>query len=157
MDWIQMIISAVAGLVGGSGLATVVTLRATRKKANAEADDTAIKALNEAISTLNRISEEKDEQLKEKDALIESLQTQMADKRCECTTKGYYMCVHQGCVLRLPSLGRGKAYFKAHEGEPSFGADFDPVEVLLERYRKKQQRKAGQTKKSKNADDGNNQ
>ena len=66
---------------------------------------------------------------------IEDLQTQLADKRCECTTKGYYMCVHQGCVLRRPSLGRGRAYFKEHCDEIDFGADFYTVEELLDEYR----------------------
>lgn len=71
-----------------------------------------------------------------KDKLIAELQKALADKRCECTTKGYYMCIHQGCVLRRPSLGRGKEYYKAHAADADFGADYTPVEDLLAEHRK---------------------
>lgn len=141
MDWIQ-IISILGGFIGGGGLTALFTLKFSRKKAGAEADNAAITALNNAITTMTDIDNGKDAEissLKSENttlrAQIGDLQTQLADKRCACTTKGYYMCVHQGCVLRRPSLGRGRAYFKEHCDEMDFGADFYTVEELLDEYR----------------------
>ena len=141
MDWIQ-IISILGGFIGGGGLTALFTLKFSRKKAGADADNAAITALNNAITTMTGIDNGKDDEiasLKTENstlrAQIGDLQTQIADKRCECTTKGYYMCVHQGCVLRRPSLGRGKAYFAEHGQEVDFGADFYTVEELLDEYK----------------------
>lgn len=134
MDWIQ-IISILGGFIGGGGLTALFTLKFSRKKAGAEADNAAITALNNAITTMTDIDNGKDAENTTLRAQIGDLQTQLADKRCECTTKGYYMCVHQGCVLRRPSLGRGRAYFKEHCDEMDFGADFYTVEELLDEYR----------------------
>lgn len=142
MDWVQ-ILSIAGGFLGGGGLTALFTLKFIRKKAGADADNAAINALNNAIATMTSIDNGKDAEIAslktENDELrtqIGDLQKQLADKRCECTTKGYYMCVHQGCVLRRPSLGRGKTYFAEHGQEVDFGADFDTVEELLHEHRK---------------------
>lgn len=136
MDW-TLIISNLAALIGGGALSTFVTLRATRKKAEADADNAAIKGLKAAIAELRDMQSDSDRRDEKKDKLVADLQKALADKRCECTTKGYYMCIHQGCVLRRPSLGRGKEYYKAHAADADFGADYTPIEELLEEYRTK--------------------
>ena len=143
MDWIQILTLILGFLGGGGGLTALVTIRSQQKKAGADADNAAITALNNAITTMTDIDNEKDAEIaslkSENTTLrtqIEDLQTQLADKRCECTTKGYYMCVHQGCVLRRPSLGRGKTYFSEHGNDADFGADFYTVEEILDEYRK---------------------
>ncbi len=140
MDWTQILTHLITVLLGG-GAGTLITFRATRRKAGAEADGAVIGSLRSAIAELREMQTEsmaredkKDAQIAEKDAKIEELHSQMADKRCECTTKGYYMCIHQGCVLRKPSLGRGREYYRQHNGEEDFGADFLTVEELLERH-----------------------
>lgn len=136
MDW-TLIVSNLTTLIGGGALSTLVTLRATRKKAGADADNAAIKGLKDAIAELRDMQSDSDRRDEKKDKLIAELQKALADKRCECTTKGYYMCIHQGCVLRRPSLGRGKEYYKAHAADADFGADYTPIEELLEEYRTK--------------------
>lgn len=136
MDW-TLIVSNLTTLIGGGALSTLATLRATRKKAGADADNAAIKGLNAAIAELRDMQSESDRRDEKKDKLIADLQKALADKRCECTTKGYYMCIHQGCMLRRPSLGRGKEYYKAHAADADFGADYKPIEELLEEYRTK--------------------
>ena len=136
MDW-TLILSTLTALIGGGALSTLATLRATRKKAGADADNAAIAGLKAAIAELRDMQSDSDRRDEKKDKLIAELQKALADKRCECTTKGYYMCIHQGCVLRRPSLGRGKEYYKAHESDTDFGADYTPVEELLEEYRTK--------------------
>ncbi len=142
MDWIQ-IMSIMGGFIGGGGLTALFTLKFSRRKAGADADNAAITALNNAITTMTGIDNGKDDEiagLKTENAGLRSqigdLQKQLADKRCECTTKGYYMCVHQGCVLRRPSLGRGKTYFAEHGQEVDFGADFATIEELMDEHRK---------------------
>lgn len=142
MDWIQ-IISIVVGFVGGGGLTALFTLRFTRKKAGADADNAAINALNNAISTMTGIDNSKDNEITDLKAentelrqQIGKLQAHLSDKRCECTTKGYYMCVHQGCSLRRPALGRGKTFFDEYKDAVDFGADFYSVEELLEEHKK---------------------
>lgn len=136
MNW-TLIISNLAALIGGGALSTLVTLRATRKKAGADADNAAIEGLKAAIAELRDMQAESARRDEKKDKLIADLQKALADKRCECTTKGYYMCIHQGCVLRRPSLGRGKEYYKAHAADADFGADYTSIEELLEEYRTK--------------------
>ena len=137
------IISMLGGFVGGGALSTLVTLRATWKKSNAEADNAAIDGLKAAIAELRDMQAESDLRDEKKDKLIADLQKALADKRCECTTKGYYLCIHQGCVLRRPSLGRGKEYYKAHAADADFGADYTPVEELLEEHRRTREVKNG--------------
>lgn len=143
MDWIQILTLIFGFLGGGGGITALATIKFKRKKEGAEAADAAIEALNKAIETLKGIDNDKDKEItdlkaesKELRAQIGDLQKHLADKRCECTTKGYYMCVHQGCVLRRPSLGRGKTYFVEHGQEEDFGADFYTVDELLEEHRK---------------------
>lgn len=135
MDW-TLIVSNLTTLIGGGALSTLVTLRAIRKKAGADADNAAIEGLKAAIAELRDMQSDSDRRDEKKDKLIAELQKALADKRCECTTKGYYMCIHQGCVLRRPSLGRGKEYYKAHAADADFGADYTPVEDLLAEHRK---------------------
>lgn len=144
MNW-TLIISNLAALIGGGALSTLVTLRATRKKAGADADNAAIEGLKAAIAELRDMQAESDRRDEKKDKLIADLQKALADKRCECTTKGYYLCIHQGCVLRRPSLGRGKEYYKAHAADADFGADYTTVEELLAEHRR--------TRDVKNGDD----
>lgn len=143
MDWIQILTLILGFLGGGGGLTALVTIRSQQKKAGADADNAAITALNNAITTMTGIDNDKDREIadlktenSELRTQIGDLQKQIADKRCECTTKSYYMCVHQGCVLRRPSLGRGKNYFSEHWQDADFGADFYTVEELLDEYRK---------------------
>ena len=152
MDW-SLIITGVVSLIGGGIITRLVTIKSARRKAGAEADNAVVDALNNAIEALNsacgelrtKLSESGarednlNARLAERDSKIDDLHKQIADKRCESTTKGYYMCIHQGCNLRCPSLGRGKDYYRQHAGEEDFGADFYTVEELLEHRRQERE------------------
>lgn len=142
MEWTTIITTLIGGLLGGGGLSVILNWKSLQKKGSAEADSAAIEALNNAINTMSQIDEGKDkeiaalkEECKTLRAEVADLNEQLTQKRCENTTKGYYMCIHQGCVLREPSMGRGKAYYDKHKGEPDFGADYTPVEDLLSDYK----------------------
>lgn len=132
MDWTQILLSALTFL-GGGGIATLVTLRSKHKKGEAEADVASIGALECAL----KLASDKDAVIAAKDAKIEELRTELAAKRDENTTKGYYMCVHLGCPLRRPSLGRGKTYFTQNSGSENFGADYTSIETLYNDYKRK--------------------
>ena len=141
MDWVKFIEIIIAFLTGG-GLLKLATLKSSKKKGEAEADGAVVNVLNEVINTLHSVDDNKDKEIadlkkecREKSEKIIDLQQQLADKRCENTTKGYYMCVHQGCMLRRPTMGRGKEYYDAHCKEIDFGADYDTVEQLLKQYK----------------------
>ena len=144
---ISEILGTALPYIGGGGMigavVTFATLKATRKKSNAEADNAAIDGLKAAIVELRDMLAESDRRDEKKDKLIADLQKALADKRCECTTKGYYLCIHQGCVLRRPSLGRGKEYYKAHAADADFGADYATVEELLAEHRRNKEVKNG--------------
>ena len=62
MDWIQ-IISIMGGFIGGGGLTALFTLKFSRRKAGADADNAAITALNNAITTMTGIDNGKDDEI----------------------------------------------------------------------------------------------
>lgn len=148
MEWMDILEKLLVFIAGG-GVVKLFTLGAVRRQENAEAEkasaeaektsaegkDIALESLENTIKELSAQHAATLSRESEKDALIEKLMNDLADKRCECTTKGYYMCIHQGCVLRRPSLGRGKQYFKEHEKEEDFGADFYSVDELMKEYK----------------------
>lgn len=135
INW-QALIEIALGLIGGGIIGRFLRLKADTRKAGAEADNTAIDGLNATIQQLAGQLAARDEDIKERDAKIDALTADLTSKQNECTTKGYYMCVHQGCKLRRPTLGRGHQYFDQHRAEQDFGADFTPVEELLDNYGK---------------------
>ncbi len=134
MDWVKFVETLIAFLMGG-GLFKLATLKSSKKKGDAEADGAVVNVLNEVINTLHSVDDNKDKEIAALKAECREKNEQLADKRCENTTKGYYMCVHQGCVLRRPAMGRGKEYYSAHCKEIDFGADYDTVEQLLKQYK----------------------
>lgn len=135
INW-QTIIELVITLIGGGLIGRFFRLKADTRKAGAEADNTAIDGLNSTIQQLASQLADRDADLKERDARIELLTEQLTHKTNECTTKGYYLCVHHGCKLRRPSLGRGDQYFLKHREDEQFGADFSTVEELLANFNK---------------------
>lgn len=140
MDWISIIEMVLSFALGG-GIASLFMIGVNKSKGKAETKDIAIGSLENTINELSEQLSAAAEREARKDELIERQMTDIADKRCECTTKGYYMCVHQGCRLRCPSLGRGKEYFKSHQSEEDFGADFMTVEELIAKYDKDNENK----------------
>ncbi len=137
MDWMQLI-ELLIGFIAGGGIVKLATIKSSKRKGDAEADSAVVKVLNDAITTMSNLDEGKDREIadlkaesRQKSETIAKLRQELADKRCENTTKGYYMCVHQGCMLRRPTLGRGKEYYDQHNKETDFGADFTPVEQLI--------------------------
>ncbi|MBQ2006320.1 MAG: hypothetical protein II205_02025 [Bacteroidales bacterium] len=134
MDW-TAIVGYAFGALGLFDLGRLVFFKSSKKKASAEADSVAVDVLNNALEALDKRLEEYQNLAREKDAEITRLQKELADKRNENTTKGFYMCVHQACPLRRPTLGRGKQYYDEHRDEDMLGADMRTLEKLIAEYK----------------------
>ena len=131
------IITAVAGLLGGGTLVALILIPQKKRGENLKNDSLAIAALKDTLNevraennrkdeVISRLSQEKDEALK-----------RYEDKCEESASAKSMLCVHMGCVLRDPALGQGDNYLKAHAGDPTLGADYTPVNQLLQRMGKK--------------------
>lgn len=160
MEWTGILIPIVTALLGGGG-AWFFTLKATRRKAGAEATNTEITGLNAAIDALKRTIEsltqrqEEDKRMRaeleeritsaeaDKETLAkerDTLQEQLLEKKAENLTASQCACFHYGCVIRKPILGCGKDWFEKFKGtlfsEENKVIDYDPIEVLLQKYYK---------------------
>lgn len=133
MDWTD-ILTALIGVVSGGGLTALFTVNAARRKAGSEADNMGISGLNSAIDMLSKTLDAEQADNADMRTQLTDLQDKVAELRGECTTKGYYMCVHLGCPCRKPTLGRGKEFYKEHSKEDSFGADYTPINDLIDEY-----------------------
>lgn len=141
MDW-TAIIGYAFGALGLFDLGRLIFFKSSKEKASAEADkasaeadSVAVDVLNSALESLDKRLEEYQVLMREKDTEITRLQKELANKRNENTTKGFYMCVHQACPLRKPTLGRGKKYYDEHQGEDMLGADMRTLEKLIADYK----------------------
>lgn len=157
MDWTQIILTLIATLGGGGGLLSVLTIRAQRKKADAEADSVRADNLGSVIDALRKVIDELTEERTEGEKKIDKLAQELTekDKRInalysENMTKGNFLCMHLGCPLRRPKAGRGHEYFKAHASDEGFGADYMGLDELLEEYHL---RKAWRVASSKHEDE----
>ncbi len=136
MDWTAIIASICTFIVGG-GLVAIFTLRAARKKANAEADNAAIEPLKQAISILNEQLKSANETIAAKDKQLEQKTQNEIALRNKLTALYDDMCVHKGCKLRKPHQGQGQRWYEEHADDPSLGCDFLSVEWLLKQWRKR--------------------
>ena len=135
MDWIALI-TAVAGLITGGGVMALLTIRATRKKADAEASDAAVEPLKRAIDILNNQYQTAIETVKAKEECILAQQEKIQMLTNRLIALYDDMCVHKGCKLRKPHQGQGQRWYEEHSDDASLGCDFMSVETLLKRWRK---------------------
>ncbi|MBO4571184.1 MAG: hypothetical protein J5699_04595 [Bacteroidales bacterium] len=140
--WIA-IISGFFSLAGGLGLGKLIFYGPNKKKANAEADNLAIEGFKETVKSLTEDNNRLRAQEEAKDAKIDRL---LDEKDLEregrvAAEQGY--CRHFGCVLREPAVGQGREWLEAHKADPAMGADYLPINQLLQKY--------GQEKKTKEA------
>lgn len=150
MDW-----SVILGVIFGEGLLAfvigLVTIRATKRKAEAEAkhalaeaekakveaDNAAVAPMKEAIEVLRQQLLDASQREAEKDATIARLQEEKDDLIGQCSTVKATMCVHMGCALRDPLLGQGDQWYETHRDDPSLGVDYLPFTTLMKKYREK--------------------
>ena len=134
MDWTAIIASICTFIVGG-GLVAIFTLRAARKKANAEADNAAIEPLKQAINILAEQLDRANKTIEEKNTIIEQ-KTQHEFVLANKLTALYDdMCVHKGCKIRKPHQGQGQRWYEDHKDDPSLGCDYLSIETLLKQWR----------------------
>ena len=131
------IITAVAGLLGGGTLVALILLPQTKRKENLNNDSLAIAALKDTLNEVRAENQRKDEVIARISDERDEARKRYEDKCEESASAKSMLCVHMGCVLRDPALGQGDNYLKAHAGDPTLGADYTPVNQLLQRMGKK--------------------
>lgn len=136
MDWIT-IITGLLTFIAGGGLVAIFTLPAIRRKANAEADNAVIEPLKQAISILNEQLRTANENIAEKNCIIEQKTQHEFVLSNKLTALYDDMCVHKGCKLRKPHQGQGQRWYDDHKDDPSLGCDYLSVEWLLKLWRKR--------------------
>lgn len=134
MDWISLI-TAIAGLVAGGGIVGIFTLKASRRKADAEASDAAVEPLKRAIDILNQQYQTAIETVKAKETCILEQQEKIQMLTNRLIALYDDMCVHKGCKLRKPHQGQGQRWYEDHSDDASLGCDFLSVETLLRKWR----------------------
>lgn len=141
------IISALGGILGGGTLVALILIPQTKRKENLNNDSLAISALKDTLNEVRAENLRKDEVIARVTDERDEARKRYEDKCEESASAKSMLCVHMGCVLRDPALGQGDNYLKAHAGDPTLGADYTPVNQLLQRIGKK--RKATKTEEEK--------
>ena len=141
------IISALCGILGGGTLVALILIPQTKRKENLNNDSLAISALKDTLNEVRAENNRKDEIIERITGERDEARKRYEDKCEESASAKSMLCVHMGCVLRDPALGQGDNYLKAHAGDPTLGADYTPVNQLLQRIGKK--RKATETEEEK--------
>ena len=141
------ILSALGGILGGGTLVALILIPQTKRKENLNNDSLAISALKDTLNEVRTENNRKDEIIERITGERDEARKRYEDKCEESASAKSMLCVHMGCVLRDPALGQGDNYLKAHAGDPTLGADYTPVNQLLQRIGKK--RKATETEEEK--------
>lgn len=131
------IISAVSGILGGGTLVALILIPQRKRNENLKNDSLAIAALKETLNEVRAENNRKDEVISRLSGEKDEALKRYEDKCEESASAKSMLCVHMGCVLRDPALGQGDNYLKAHAGDPTLGADYTPVNQLLQRMGKK--------------------
>lgn len=149
---ITAIIMAVVGLISGGGLTAIFTIKSSKRKAAIENESLAIEALKSTIQELRLDNARKDEIMAQYLAEREQYRLGVEEKAEENATCKNVMCMHLGCALRHPAIGRGDQWYKDHKEEPALGADYLPINQLLHEYgRMKKEKKSQFNEESKDA------
>lgn len=133
IDWASLI-TTIIGFVSGGGIATIITLRATKKKAEAEAENTAISGLNTTIQTLESSVEHLQKTADRREEIIEELRKSINEYVNEIALLKTFVCCHKGCVLRKPTDGSWDSWKEKHDINDNWGQDYIPINQLLKRF-----------------------
>lgn len=136
-DWVIGLISALSGLIGGGGIIALILIPQTRRKENLNNDSLAISALKDTLNEVRAENTRKDGIIDKIAQERDNARQRYEDKCEESASAKAMLCVHMGCSLRDPALGRGDNWFHEHGDDPTLGADFLPVNQLMKKYGKK--------------------
>lgn len=135
----ETITNLLLGLFGGGGLATFITLKATKRKEDADASSSELGNVKYSLELLHKEQEEN----RRKDDVITELQKENANLRNEATAKGQLLCSHIGCSVRKPSYGQGKFYYDQNKDDITLGVDYTPIEDLVARAKRRPLKEKG--------------
>lgn len=136
-DVVIAIVSALGGILGGGGIVALFLIPQTKRKENLSNDSLAIAALKDTLNEVRAENNRKDEIIARVTGERDDARKRYEDKCEESASAKSLLCVHMGCVLRDPALGQGDNHLKTHAGDPTLGADYTPVNQLLQRLGKK--------------------
>lgn len=150
------IITAIAALLGGDALLRVIFLKASRRKADAEAvgqekqnEGAAVETLKNAMEILQAQLDYANGSVAAKEEIIQALTQQKSEMSARMQALYDDMCVHKGCKLRKPHQGQGQRWYEQHADDPSLGCDYLSVEWMLKQWRARN--------KETDPEDGNDQ
>jgi len=140
MDWTQIVV-AILGIIGALDLGRFIFFRASRKKADAEADgavqandSAAVQTLKDAIAELSTMNREYAKDKRDLDDKVDELLASITRKDETIATLLTMVCKHLGCTLREPVPGQGRVWYEANKGDISLGVDYLPINQLMTRY-----------------------
>lgn len=125
-----------------------ITARQIKRKASLNNDSTQISNLEAVIKDLRQEADDRRTEREQYRSDLSQEREKNEALREENTAIKMLMCTHMGCAVRHPLMGQGDSWYQAHKGEASLGADYLPINQLIQQY--------GLNKK-KDKDDGDNQ
>lgn len=141
MEWTNIIIALIGAVLGG-GISIPLTIRQIRRRGNLENESLAIETLSKVIAELKESNAAKDREIDKYKAENEELRRIKEDKAEENASCKNAMCLHWGCILRFPGIGRGDEYYQEHHADPAMGGDYEPINNLLKLYGSEKKKRA---------------
>ena len=133
--------NTIVGVLGVISIVDLLRLLIFRRKDGRQKDADAAKTELEVARETNNILKEENERLqqsnKDKDAIIEEKNKEIAGHRATESCLFDDMCIHKGCRLRKPHQGKGQLWYEQYREDPALGADYESIDTLLKRDRAK--------------------
>lgn len=131
LEFILKLVLGVGGILGVGWLGRLITLREFKKEAQGKNRDQAIASLEKVIESLTADGARKDDTIANLSAKLEAERAAHEAVRNENTAVKFVMCVHMGCIGRLPGAGQGDLWYDEHKGDPYLGADYLPINRIM--------------------------
>ena len=140
MNW-QTILIAILGIMDAGLLGRLIFFKASKKKADAEAEgvkeDNDAKAVETLEKAIEQMGKQNDNYLQLIDKLRFELETKhniIIDKDESIATLQTLICKHMGCSVREPISGQGRKWFENYKEDISLGVDYMPINQLMRHY-----------------------
>lgn len=112
---LETIITAITSLLVGGGLSAIVCLKATKKKADIEADKSAVDLLQDSLDSIKEIADQYLQLYKEDEARIKELNNTIVMLSESKAVACQYICNRVCCSLRKPPRGQGEQFLKDYQ------------------------------------------
>ena len=161
MDWTTIIYAIGSGIMG-LDLGRFLFFRQDKRHKEAENKDLEIETMRKAVESVSMQNDSltaqnkdlidqlanKDATIEKKDELLELKNNQIDELTTSMNSLYGLMCAHKGCRLREPLEGQGKNWFLKYKDDSSLGCDFESVDTLMKRDRRKRNKENLEGKKT---------